>query len=53
MLTLCDANYEMKERPDVKVTGNNVKICPRTGVWHELGLNTLSRYGDRAPETLP
>ena len=43
----------MKEQPDVKVTGNNLKIYPQTFIWHKLGINTLSHYGDRALETLP
>ena len=52
-LTLCDANYTMKERSDVKVTPYDLKIFPWTFIWHKLGLNTLSRYRDRAAESLP
>ena len=53
MLTLCDACYTMKEPPDIKWPGNYLEIFPWTFIWHKWGLNTLSRYGDRAPETLP
>ena len=52
-LTLCDANYAMKEWSDVKVTIHNLKIFPWTFIWHKLGLNILSRFRDRAAETLP
>ena len=52
-LTLCDANYTMKERSDVKWPTHNLKIFPWTFIWHKLGLNTLSRYRDRATETFP
>ena len=45
MLTLCNTNYAMKERPDVKWPGNNLRIFPWAFTWYELGLNTLSRYG--------
>ena len=51
--TLCDTKYAMKERSDIKVTIHNLKIFPWTFIWHGLGLNTLSRYRDRAAETLP
>ena len=52
-LTLCDANYTMKERSDVKVTTHDLKIFLWTFFWHKFGLNTLSRYRDRASESLP
>ena len=38
----------MKEQPDVKWRGNNLKIFPWTFILHKLGLKILSRYGDRA-----
>ena len=53
MLTLCDTNYAMKEWSDVKVSIQNLKIFPWTFIWYGLGLNALSRYRDRATETLP
>ena len=53
MLTLCDANYAMKKSSDIKVTTHDFKFFPRTFIWHKLGLNTLSRYRDRAAETSP
>ena len=52
-LTLCDANYTMKERSDVKVTIHDLKIFPWTFSWYKLRLNTLSHYRDSAAETLP
>ena len=30
-----------------------LKILPWTFIWLKLGLNILSHYGDRTPETLP
>ena len=41
-LTLCDANYAMKEQPDVNVITHTLKIFLWTFIWHKLGLNTLS-----------
>ena len=53
MLTFFDTSYAMKKWSDVKVTIHNLKIFPWTFIWHKLDLNTLSRYRDRAAETLP
>ena len=53
MLILCDTNYAMKERPDIKWPGNTLKILHWTFIWYKLGLNTLSCYGDRAAENVP
>ena len=33
-LTLCNTKFTMKERPDVKVTSNNLKIFLWTFIWH-------------------
>ena len=51
-MTLCDANYAMKEQLHLIVTCNNLTILPWIFIWYKLGLNTLSHYGDRAPVTL-
>ena len=51
--TLCDANYAMKERSDVKVTNTLFEDLFLNFIWHKLGLNTLSRYRDRATDTSP
>ena len=50
-MTLCDGNYAMKERSDVKVNTHTLKIFPWSFIWHKLSLNTLSCYRDRAVET--
>ena len=45
VLTCCDANLAMK--------GQHKSDLPELKIWYKLFLNTLSRYGDRAPVTLP
>ena len=44
MLTLCDANYAMKKRPDVKVSRQSFEDLSLTFIWHTLGLNALPEH---------
>ena len=53
MFTLCDANYGMKERSDVKVTNTSFEDLSLNFHLPWVGSHTLSRYRDRAAETLP